>query len=233
MLDAVVLAAGEGSRLRPLTDRWPKPVLPIDGRPVIGTLARELAAAGFERATVVVGHLGDQVRELLGDGSGFGLAIAYADQPEAHGSADALGHALEAGASAPLLVVAADTVFVPGTIGEAAGRWLSSGTAAGIAVRVVPREELGERSPVLVEDGLVAELDGEPFEGCVAAAPLWFLGPSVVGRMGGLPGPPYELAETLRRAIEAGEAVAAIEIGPTRDLTRPADVVARNFPYLG
>ena len=40
------MAAGEGRRLRPLTERWPKPVLPIDGRPVIGTLLRELAAAG-------------------------------------------------------------------------------------------------------------------------------------------------------------------------------------------
>jgi glucose-1-phosphate thymidylyltransferase len=48
MRRAVVMAAGEGKRLRPLTERWPKPVLPIDGRPVIGTLLRELVAAGVE-----------------------------------------------------------------------------------------------------------------------------------------------------------------------------------------
>jgi hypothetical protein len=48
----------------------------------------------------------------------------------------------------------------------------------------------------------------------------------------GLPGPPYELAEAFQRAIEAGERVVSLEIGPTRDLTRPADVVRHNFPYL-
>jgi NDP-sugar pyrophosphorylase family protein len=60
-MEAVVMAAGEGTRLRPLTERWAKAVLPIDGRPVIATLLRELAAAGFKRVTVVTGHLGDQV----------------------------------------------------------------------------------------------------------------------------------------------------------------------------
>ena len=69
------MAAGEGRRLRPLTERWAKAVLPIDGRPVIATLLRELATAGFETVTVVTGHLGDQVEALLGDGSGFGVSV--------------------------------------------------------------------------------------------------------------------------------------------------------------
>jgi len=55
------MAAGEGRRLRPLTERWPKPVLPIDGRPVVVTLAHELARAGCERIVVVTGHLAEQV----------------------------------------------------------------------------------------------------------------------------------------------------------------------------
>ena len=71
-LHAVVMAAGEGRRLRPLTERWPKPILPIDGKPVIATLLRELAGAGIGAATVVTGHLAEQVEELVGDGSAFG-----------------------------------------------------------------------------------------------------------------------------------------------------------------
>ena len=51
-MDAVVMAAGEGCRLRPLTEQWPKPVLPIDGRPVIATLLRELAAAGLSACSL-------------------------------------------------------------------------------------------------------------------------------------------------------------------------------------
>ncbi len=62
---AVVMAAGLGTRLRPLTERWPKPILPVDGRPVIVTLLHELAAGGFDSFVVVVGHLAEQVEELL------------------------------------------------------------------------------------------------------------------------------------------------------------------------
>ncbi|HEX2505821.1 MAG TPA: sugar phosphate nucleotidyltransferase, partial [Gaiellaceae bacterium] len=243
-LDAVVMAAGEGRRLRPLTERWPKPVLPIDGRPVIGTLLRELAGAGFPRVTVIVGQLGEQVRALVGDGAGFGLQVRYAEQPSADGSADAVRRALAAGARLPALVAAADTVFRPGDVAAAAAAWRGSGCPFGLAVRAVPREDLGERTPVEACDGRVVALGlsdtvsqsraaGEEVVGGVAAAPLWFLGAEAGPLLEGLGGPPYELAEVLRRALAAGEPVAALEIGPTRDLTRPADVVARNFPYLG
>ena len=75
------MAAGEGRRMRPISERWPKPVLPIDGRPVIATLLRELAAAGCLHAVVVTGHLAEQVEELLGDGSPYGIVARYARQP--------------------------------------------------------------------------------------------------------------------------------------------------------
>src|SRR5947208_5877953 len=86
-VDAVVMAAGVGTRLRPLTERYAKPVLPIDGRPVIVTLMHELRAAGASRVHVVVGHLRDQVRALL---EGFPLELRFVDQPEALGSGDAV-----------------------------------------------------------------------------------------------------------------------------------------------
>ena len=129
------MAAGEGRRLRPLTERWPKPVLPIDGKPVIATLLRELAVAGIGAATVVTGHLAEQVEELVGDGSAFGVSVGYARQPEPLGSADAVRRALEGGASAPLLVVAADTVFRPGAVARVSREWLDSGVPAGLGVR--------------------------------------------------------------------------------------------------
>ncbi|HXY86093.1 MAG TPA: sugar phosphate nucleotidyltransferase, partial [Gaiellaceae bacterium] len=85
-MDAVVMAAGEGRRLRPITDRWPKPVLPIDGRPVLATLLRELARAELGPVWLVVGHLADQVEALAGDGSAFGVEIRAVQQPEPLGS---------------------------------------------------------------------------------------------------------------------------------------------------
>src|SRR5438093_1536541 len=120
------MAAGEGRRLRPLTERWAKPVLPVDGRPVIGTLLRELADGGVERV-----------------------------------------------------------------------------------------------------------LDDDP-RNPLAGAPLWLLGPGAARFLDPLPGkPPYELSTVLQLAVDSGEQIAGIEIGPTRDLTAPLDLVRENFPYLG
>ena len=64
------------------------------------------------------------------------------------------------------------------------------------------------------------------------AAPLWVLTPEVAEHLDGLPGPPFELAGAFQRAIDAGTTVLGVEIGPTRDLTEPADLVRHNFLYL-
>ena len=123
-MPAVVIAAGLGKRLRPLTDRYPKPVLPIDGRPVLASLLRELAETGCEAVTVVTGHLAEQVERLGGDGRGFGLELRYARQASPDGSTDAV---LAAGVRPPYLVVGADTLFAPGDVGRFAAAWAASG----------------------------------------------------------------------------------------------------------
>jgi NDP-sugar pyrophosphorylase family protein len=132
------MAAGEGRRLRPLSERFAKPVLPIDGRPVLATLLRELEAAGVERAYVVTGHLGKQVERLVGDGSAFGLDVSFVRQPSPLGSADAVLRAVRAGAQAPLLVTAADTVFTRGDVARFVEAWRTSGAEGAVAVRRAP-----------------------------------------------------------------------------------------------
>ena len=127
-MHAVVIAAGEGRRLRPLTERWPKPALPIDGKPVIVTLLRELESAGVETVTVVVGHFSDQIRRLLA-----GLDVRFAEQQEPLGSADAVRRAVEAGATPPLVVTAADTVYADGDLGRFIASWTASGAAGALA----------------------------------------------------------------------------------------------------
>lgn len=221
------MAAGEGRRLRPLSERWPKPVLPIDGRPVIATLLRELADAGITSAWVVTGHLAENVEALVGDGSAFGLEARFARQPEQLGSADALGCALAAGAEPPLLATAADTVYRRGDLARAAERWLASGAPAGLGVRSGGGEG---RTPVQVAGGLVAAIGEGP--ATQTGAPLWFLDSELCAALADLPGPPFELARAFRDALTRDVRIAALELGPTRDLTRPEDVVLENFPYL-
>jgi len=212
------MAAGEGRRLRPITERWPKPVLPIEGRPVIATLLHELAGAGCERAWVVTGYLAEQVEELV-TGCEPGLEIHFVRQPEPLGSADAVSRALEAGARPPCVVSAADTVFGPGEVAR-----LAASAQAAIAWRRSPPGAALE-----LEDGRVRRVPGA---GEHFAAPLWVLTPEVAEHLVGLPGPPFELATAFQRAIDAGTTVLGVEIGPTRDLTVPADLVRHNFLYL-
>src|ERR671932_204267 len=99
------MAAGEGTRLRPLTEAWPKPALPVDGRPIVVTLLHELRVAGLAPVTVVTGYRADQLEALLA-----GLGLRFVRQPRADGSADAVRRAFDGGARTPAVVAAADTV---------------------------------------------------------------------------------------------------------------------------
>jgi NDP-sugar pyrophosphorylase family protein len=216
-MDAIVMAAGEGRRLRPITEGWPKPVLPIDGRPVIATLVRQLMEEGLGPITVVTGYLGEQVEALLS-----GLDLRFAHQASRDGSLDAVRRALEARAELPALVCAADTVFSPGDLAAVAR---AEGDGA-IAVREDTR-----KTRIELENGLVRQVVSPDRTLRFSSAPLWLLTDRV--DLDSLAGPPYELAAAFQRAIDAGKRIAAVEIGPTRDLTEPADLVLENFPYLG
>jgi len=89
-MKAVILAAGVGSRLRPLTDACPKPMLPIAGRPLLARTLDWLRASGVSEATLNLHHLPDVVRDGLGDGSAWGMSLRYSYEPELLGSAGAL-----------------------------------------------------------------------------------------------------------------------------------------------
>jgi dTDP-glucose pyrophosphorylase len=230
-VDAIVMAAGEGRRLRPLTEHWAKPVLPIDDRPVIATTLRQLHEAGCRRVTVVTGHLAEQVESLLGDGSGFGLELRFARQPDPQGSADAVSRGLRAGAQPPLLVTTADTLFAAGDVARCAAEFAAGGLPGAVAVRREPPPG-PDRAPTEVEGGRVVRIAGAAASSPFAHASLWGLSPELVPYLEGLGGPPYELAEAYQRAIDDGLEVSAIEVGRTRDLTDPLDLVRENFPYL-
>jgi glucose-1-phosphate thymidylyltransferase len=230
--DAVVMAAGEGTRLRPITERYTKAVLPIEGRPVIATLLRQLTAAGIERVLVVTGHLAGQVEALVGDGLAFGVRIDFVRQPEPAGSADAVARAVGSGAPAPFLVTAADTLYTPGDVGRFASAFRESGAAGAIAVRRDPAPRPPHRPAVRLRDGLVERvLDDDPGNP-LAGAPLWVVGDEIVAFLC-QDAAPHELGNAFQRAIDEGARVAGVEIGPTRDLTYAVDVVRANFPYLG
>jgi glucose-1-phosphate thymidylyltransferase len=224
------MAAGEGMRLRPLTERWAKPVLPIDGRAVVAVLLRELAVARCGRAWLVTGHLAEQVERLAGDGSRYGIDVRFVRQPSVLGSADAVQRALDAGAEPPVLVSAADTVFQPGDVRRFDLAFAESDAAGAVAIRTEPGPG-PSRHAVRRRDGRIEGLRDDDPSNRWSAAPLWGLGSAVAERLC-RDKAPYELENAYQSAIDDGELVIAVEIGKTRDLTDPVDLVEENFPYL-
>lgn len=83
---AMVLAAGRGERLRPLTDRLPKPLIPLGGKPLIHYTLGFLKQCGVQEVVMNLHHLGDQIQDYVGDGSGWGLRILYSWEPQLLGT---------------------------------------------------------------------------------------------------------------------------------------------------
>ncbi len=81
-MKAMILAAGRGERLRPLTDTVPKPLLEAGGKPLIVHTIERLVQAGFTELVINLGYRGSQIETALGDGSAFGARIAYSREPE-------------------------------------------------------------------------------------------------------------------------------------------------------
>jgi mannose-1-phosphate guanylyltransferase len=109
-LKALILAAGAGTRLRPLTDACPKPMLPIAGRPLLEWTLRWLAGAGVVEAALNLHHLPEVVRAGLGDGERFGMRLRYAYEPELRGTAGAV-HNFPGFFDQPFLVIYGDLLL--------------------------------------------------------------------------------------------------------------------------
>ena len=115
-LKAVILAAGEGSRMWPLAVDKPKHILPVAGKPLISHILNALKENLIEEVLVVVGFRGDLIRSAIGDGSPFGLRVEYLEQPAWTGTASALKIAFDAVGREPFLAVYGDLWITPSAI---------------------------------------------------------------------------------------------------------------------
>jgi dTDP-glucose pyrophosphorylase len=101
----MILAAGRGERMRPLSDMTPKPLLAVGGKPLIIRHLEKLAAAGFQDVVINYSHLGNQIETTLRDGKRFGVRIHYSPEQEALETAGGIAYALPLLGPEPFLVV--------------------------------------------------------------------------------------------------------------------------------
>ena len=107
-MKAMILAAGRGERMRPLTDHTPKPLLAVGGKPLIMWHIERLRAAGITELVINHAHLGHRLEEALGDGAAFGVRIAWSPEASALETAGGIRHALALLGDAPFVVVNGD-----------------------------------------------------------------------------------------------------------------------------
>jgi MurNAc alpha-1-phosphate uridylyltransferase len=107
-MKAMILAAGLGQRMRPLTDSLPKPMLPAGGKPLLQYHLEALANIGVRDVIINLAYLGDKIRAFLGNGEAFGLNVIYSEESEPLETAGALLHALPLLGTAPFLLINGD-----------------------------------------------------------------------------------------------------------------------------
>jgi MurNAc alpha-1-phosphate uridylyltransferase len=107
-MKAMLLAAGRGNRMRPLTDHTPKPLLPVAGRPLLEHHVLRLVAAGWDELVINCAYRGEQIEAFLGDGSRYGCAIRYSREAPALETGGGIFRALPLLGAAPFLVVSTD-----------------------------------------------------------------------------------------------------------------------------
>jgi NDP-sugar pyrophosphorylase family protein len=159
-MKAMVLAAGLGVRLRPLTDRTPKPLLPIAGRPLLVWNLLLLKRHGITDVLVNLHHLGDQIVQAIGDGTRFGLRVAYSHEPELQGTGGGIRQAAPFLKDKPFLVLNGDTLSACDLAGLIAAHRAGKALAT-LALREDPAAATW--GPVTVDAGLrILQINGKP-----------------------------------------------------------------------
>ena len=194
----MVLAAGRGERMRPLTDREPKPLLRVAGKRLIDFHLERLAAGGFREVVINTAWLGDMIPAALGSGGQYGLAITYShERPEALETGGGIFQALPLLGSGPFLLVNGD-VWTDVDFGALRRDPPSGSLAHLVLVRNPPHHERGDfRLQDESGRGLVSEGEGlrHTYSGIGIYRPEFFAGC--------MPGK-FPLLPLLRRAIGLG-----------------------------
>ena len=237
-MKAIILAAGIGRRLRPLTDLLPKALLPIGGRPVLAILLESLREASVHEVRIVVGHLADRIEGFVGDGSRFGMDVRYCEQREQRGT----GHAVLEAASfidQNVMVLAGDTVLSVDHLRRLSAFHRENGADASLCLKRVSPEVMARTSSVVLEaDGRVADFVEKPelgkAPGELAAAMFQIHTPALLEPLGEISESSrgeLELTDAVRAMIASGRRVVGLELPTPPDLTDASDFLKLNFEY--
>jgi len=228
-LKAVILAAGEGNRMRPLTYTRPKVMLPIANKPILEHLLIETGKAGIREFIFIVGYHDEQVRDYFGGGDRWGVNIEYCTQRRQLGTADAL-KMVEGLIDGNFLVINGDMIVNHKDIDSLTRR--NDNTLSVIEV-----EDIEDLGVVEVREGKVINIHEKTKKppSHTANAGLYLFTPDIFDAISQTPKSPrgeYEITDSLQLMIDKGHHISYQEISYWFDLSHPWDLLSANESLL-
>jgi len=239
-MKAVILAAGGGIRLRPLTLTRPKHLISIGGKPILEHVLDSLKAAGLKEVLVVVHYMADKLQQFFGDGSRFGMKLEYSLQEGVRGTADAAGLAKSYVEDEEFLLIYGDLVVTPETIKRVISLHEEEKPAATMAVAPVEHPE--HYGIVKLEDSRVTDIIEKPSpEGAptnLANAGIYVLSPEIFKKIEETPlskRRELEITASLKLLMREKGSVLAVQVSSEEwlDVGRPWDLLEANRRILG
>lgn len=228
---AVIMAGGEGRRLRPLTEATPKPLLSVGGKPLLEILIERLRQSGIARVIIALHHKPDMIRERLGDGSRLGVAIEYVEEPRPLGTMGAL-RLMQDRLDRPFFVVNAD-ILTKCDFGAMWAFHRSQGMPAmtvGVSIHQVDIP-YGEFT---LHGTQVTRVEEKPRKEFPVNAGIYLLDPSVIALIPD--GQYFDATDLIRTLLDAGRPVAAhlireywLDVGRLHDLEKANRDVAEGL----
>ncbi|MFB6297501.1 MAG: sugar phosphate nucleotidyltransferase [Salinirussus sp.] len=226
-MQGVVLAAGEGTRLRPLTADRPKGLVEVAGQPILSHCFETLASLGAEEFVVVIGYRGDRIVDRYGD-SFCGRPVSYVRQDDREGLADAVLTARPA-VDGDFLVVNGDNVY-DASLSPVVSRHRETGADATVLLDTVPAERAGRAGVFERDDGELVGLVEKPAEAPSREVPrgLYAFSPRIFSaceRIDRADTGEFELTDAIDRLVAAEDArVEVVELdGWAKNVNTPAD----------
>ncbi|MFC1939887.1 bifunctional sugar-1-phosphate nucleotidylyltransferase/acetyltransferase [Chloroflexota bacterium] len=224
-MKAVILAAGEGNRMRPLTYSRPKVMIPVANKPILEHLLVEIAKAGIRELVFIVGYHDEQVRDYFGSGDRWGVKIDYCSQRKQLGTADALNMA-KGLLNGNFLMINGDIIVGQNDISNLAN-------AKDITMSVVEVEYTEGLGTVELKEGKVVHIyeKVEKPPSPIANAGLYLFTPDIFAAISQTPESPrgeYEITASLQMLIEQGYPVSYRKINHWLDLSYPWDLLSAN-----
>lgn len=237
----VILAAGKGTRLQPFSERYPKPILPILGKPLLQYQIECLRELGVDRIIMVIGHLGFEIVRAFGDGRHLGVHIQYVDQGRTLGIAHAVC-TLEPLIDRPFMLFLGDIFFVHEDLAGMVAMLGRDEVRGVLAVKDEPSIEAVRRNYVVREDaeGFVKRVIEKPQHpsGRLKGCGLYLFDPVFFDAARRTPRTAmrdeYELTDAIQIFVDDGYRVrAARVIRDDLNLSYPADLLDINLKLLG